>query len=131
MYSRNVLIWEQSIICTVLCDMISWTYKQLLSSRVHLPSKFNKRESNQMIKSSPQSCHGVYTTPIDFYLTKKMFPSSQWNKILWLFIHYISIHTHKTGLDSVVLKVCIKCLHFWSSGSIWPHIEMNGKYEKN
>jgi len=36
--------------------------------------------------------------------------------------HTLSIYTHthtKTGLDSVVLKVCKKkCLHFWSSGSI-------------
>jgi len=35
-----------------------------------------------LIFCSPQSGHGVYTTPIDFYLTKKGFPSSQWNKIL-------------------------------------------------
>jgi len=31
---------------------------------------------------SPQFGHGVYTTPVDFYLIKKRFPSSQWNKIL-------------------------------------------------
>jgi len=34
------------------------------------------------IHRSPQWGPGAYTTPIDFYLMKKRFPSSQWNNIL-------------------------------------------------
>jgi len=48
-----------------------------------------------------------------------------------LTFHTLSIYTHKKMvLIRLFWRYVKKCLHFWSSGSIWPHIEMNGKCEK-
>jgi len=62
-----------------------------------------------ILSFNPQSVPGVYMTPIDFSLIKK-------NGFLYLsgirfcdFSYKIYLYTHKkTGLDSVVLKVCKK-----------------------